>query len=46
MEEKFMESVPSLMNIHILLIKPHVVILSKKTEMHIKVAKLHHKNLI
>lgn len=38
--------VPSLMNIHILLIKPCVVILSKQAGMHIKAAKLYHKNLI
>lgn len=39
-------SVPSFMNVHILLIKPCVVILSKQAGMHIKALKLYHKNLI
>lgn len=41
-----MGSVPSLVNVHILLIKPCVVILSKQAGMHIKAPKLYHKNLI
>ena len=41
-----MGSVPSLTNVHILLIKPCVVILSKQAGMHIKAPKLCHKNLI
>lgn len=44
--KKTMGSVPSLMNVHILLIKPCVVILSKQAGMHIKAPKLYHKNLI
>lgn len=42
--KKLMESVPSFTNVHILLIKPCVVILSKQAGMHIKVPILYHKN--
>lgn len=45
-KKKSVGSLSSFVNIHILLIKPCVVILSKQAGMHIKAPKLYHKNLI
>lgn len=45
-EKKLVGNVSFFVNIHILLIKPCVVILSKQAGRHITAPKLYHKNLI